>query len=100
MPWGHDGYEVEVSAVEAVVADIPKNARTVTPVKASKILNCGLSTIYNMMANNELLTMRVGVGGTRGHQRIVVKVDRVFDPNREHHNSLEEAKLKRSNVGI
>lgn len=99
MPWGSDGYEVEVSAVEAITADMPKNAKTVTPVKAAGYLHCSLSSVYNMMDTGELLTIRVGVGDGRGHRRIVVKIDREFDPVRRSHLSLEEAKKMRSNIG-
>lgn len=99
MPWGSGGDEVEVSAVQAVVADLPKNAQTVTPVKAAGHLCCSLSTIYNMMDSGELLTIRVGVGDGRGHRRIVVKAEREFDPSRSTLLSLEEAKKIRSNIG-
>jgi hypothetical protein len=101
MPWGYDGDEVEQSAVDAIVADLPKNAKTVTPVRAGDLLCCSLSSIYNMMDTGELLTMRVGArgDGKRQHRRIVVKIERSFDPTRKTLLSLEEAKKLRSNIG-
>lgn len=101
MPWGNDGSEVEASAVAAVVADLPKNAKTVPPVRAVDLLCCSLSSIYNMMDSGELLTIRVGArgDGKRNHRRIVVRIDRPFDPERKTLLSLEEAKKIRSNIG-
>lgn len=99
MPWGHDGDEVEVAAVEAVIAGLPDKAKTITPVRAAEHLCCSLSSVYNMMDTGELLTIRVGIGDGRGHRRIVVRIDRTFDPGRRSHLSLEEAKKMRSNIG-
>ena len=101
MPWGSDGSQVEQSAVAAVVADLPKNAKTVTPKRAADHLCCSLSTVYNMMDQGELLTIRVGARGegVRGHRRVVVLIEREFDPGRTTLLSLEEAKKLRSNIG-
>jgi excisionase family DNA binding protein len=101
MPWGTDGTEVDASAVRAVVADLPKHAKTVTPVQAAEHLCCSLQTVYNMIDSGELLCIRVGARGCghRGHRRIVVCIEREFDPARATLLSLEEAKKRRSNIG-
>jgi len=101
MPWGTNGDEVEVSAVQAVIADLPRHAKTVTPRRAADHLCCSLQTVYNMMETGELLTIRIGARGhgQRGHRRIAVIINRPFDPIRTNLLSLEEAKKLRSNIG-
>jgi len=100
LPWGNDGY-VEASAVKAVIEDLPKNAKTVTPKKAADYLCCSIRSVQYMIEKGELLAIRVGSRGNGHftHRRIVVKVDREFDPTRTDLLSLEEAKKIRSNIG-
>lgn len=101
MPWGSGGDEVEASAVQAIMADLPKHAKTVTPKKAADYLCCSIRSVQYMIEKGELLAIRVGSrgNGKLTHRRIVVKVDREFDPSRKSLLSLEEAKKRRSNIG-
>ncbi len=101
MPWGAGGDEVEASAVQAVIADLPKNAKSVTPKKAADYLCCSIRTVHYMIEKGELLAIRVGGRGEGHfiHRRVVVTVDREFDPRRTSLLSLEEAKKIRSNIG-
>lgn len=101
MPWGHDGYEVEVAAVEAITADLPKHAKAVTPRVAAQHLECCEKTVHNMIDSGILLAKYVGssLKPKRRHRRVVVRIDRDFDPNRKTLLSLEEAKKIFSNIG-
>ena len=99
MPWG-EKESVDRASVDALVADVPK-AKTVTPGQAAIILDCCRSTVDNMIQEGVLLARVIGKNPTEAKKRnwrVIVKIDRPFDPGRDKLLSIEEAKKLFSNV--
>ena len=99
MPWG-ENEEVDRAAVDALTADVPES-KTVTPGQAAVILDCCRSTVDNMIQEGVLLARVIGKNPTEAKKknwRVVVKIDRPFDPKRDKLLSIEEAKKLFSNV--
>lgn len=99
MPWGSKDL-VDRAAVDALVADIPESA-TATPGRAADVLKCCRSTVDNMITEGVLLAKLVGanpLAAKKKNWRVIVRIDRPFDPNRKKLLSLEEASKLLSNV--
>jgi hypothetical protein len=99
MPWG-EKETVDRAAVDALTADVPE-AKTMTPGQAAVILDCCRSTVDNMIQEGVLLARVIGRNPTEAKKknwRVIVKIDRPFDPERKTLLSLEEAKKLFSNV--
>jgi hypothetical protein len=99
MPWG-ENEKVDRAAVDALTADVPE-AKTMTPGQAAVILDCCRSTVDNMIQEGVLLARVIGKNPTEAKKknwRVIVKIDRPFDPERKTLLSLEEAKMLFSNV--
>ena len=99
MPWG-ENEKVDREAVDALTADVPE-AKTVTPGQAAVILDCCRSTVDNMIQEGVLLARVIGRNPSdakKKNWRVVVKIDRPFDPGRDKLLSIEEAKKLFSNV--
>ena len=99
MPWGTPP-PAPCADVEAAIAGVPKAATHCTATRAAQVLGCHKKTIHNMIDEGRLLTHLVNVNpdAQRAHKRIVVRLDRPFDPKRKHFLTLEEAARVRSNV--
>jgi hypothetical protein len=100
MPWGSDA-AVDRAAVEAAVAGVPSHAATATPARAAVALGCCERTVRNMIEQGTLLARRVGASAdpARCHWRVIVRIDRPFDPDRKSLLSLEEAAKVFTNIG-
>ena len=100
FPWGEDA-AVPRDAVDAVMEGVPERAETVTPALAARALRCCRRTVYARIESRVLLARYVGSSpdARRRHARVVVRVDRPFDPARRSLMSLEEAVKIFSNIG-
>jgi len=100
FPWG-EAAAVPRDAVDAVTAGVPERAESVTPERAAEIMGCSVRTIRNRIEMGILLAKYVGASpdAERRHARIVVRVDRPFDPGRKSLMTLEEAAKVFSNIG-
>ena len=99
MPWAAP-MPTPREYVEAATAGVPKEAAHCTPVRAAEVFGCHTRTIYNMVAEGTLMSRNINAShdAKRGHIRIVVRLDRPFDPQRKKFLTLEEAARVRSNV--
>jgi len=99
FPWGDTA--VPKDAVDAVTVGVPEHAETVTPERAAQIMKCSARTVRNRIEEGVLLVRYVGASpdSERRHARIVVRLDRPFDPNRKSLMTLEEATIIFSNIG-
>ena len=100
MPWGAEA-SVPADAVAAVTAGVPERASVVTPERAAEVLGCSERTVRNRIEEGVLLARYVGAlpDPERRHARVVVRLDRPFDPGRRELMTLEEAAKIFSNVG-
>jgi len=98
MPWGAPETTPETD-IGAALAGVPKAAAHCTSVRAATALGCCIRTINNMIDEGTLLAHTIsGEHSLRRHRRVVVRVDRPFDPTRKKLLTLEEAARVRSNV--
>jgi len=99
MPWGAPEAAPD-SDVAAALASVPKAAAHCTTVRAAEALGCCLQTIYNMIDDGTLLARNINADAVskRKHYRILVRLDRPFDPARKKLLTLEEAARVRSNI--
>ena len=99
MPWAPPTPTPQAD-VEAVVAMAPKAATHCTVKRAAEALGCTPMTIRNMVESGTLLAHNVNASteARREHLRIIVRLDRPFDPTRKKFLTLEEAVRRRSNV--
>jgi len=100
FPWGKDTH-VPKDAVDAVTVGVPEHVETVTPERAAQIMKCSARTVRNRIEEGVLLVRYVGVSpdSERRHARIVVRLDRPFDPDRKSLMTLQEAAMIFSNIG-
>ena len=100
FPWGDGGAAVPADAVAAVLEGVPEHAEAVTPQAAAKVLGCSRATIYKRIQAGVLLVRNTNAlpDAEREHYRVIVRIDRPFDPNRKGLMSLDEAAKIFSNV--
>ena len=99
MPWG-EPEAAPVTDVQAVLANVPKAANHCTPARAADVFGCTTRSVYNMIESGLLLAEMANTSPTikRKHYRIIVRLERPYDPGRKTFLTLEEAARARSNI--
>ena len=92
--------ESEIAAARAALLDGIPCKETVTVPEAARIMGASVRTVNYWIADGTLLVTyptREDVSRRR-NARVIVRADRPDDPNRNHFLTLEELRLRRSNV--
>ena len=101
MPWGAPPEAPQGADVAAATDAVPKAAGHCGVPRAAEALRCSHSTVYNMIEEGTLLAHRVNASPDapkRKRYRIVVRLERTYDPARRKFLTLEEAARVRSNI--
>lgn len=88
-------------AAAALVADAPNKASVTVP-EAAAFLGCSERLVEYMVADGTLLAAYANRSdkAAKLHARPVVRAARAYDPARTKYLTLEELRIKRSNVSV
>ena len=86
-------------AVAALTAALP-GKQSMTVQEAAAYMSCSRRTVENWITDGTLLATYANREGDaeRKHARAVVRADRAYDPDRKKFLTLEELRVRRSNV--
>lgn len=88
-------------AAAALIANAPQKA-TVTVPEAAAFLACSVRQVEYMIADGTLLATYANrfEQAAKRHARPVVRAARAYDPARSKYLTLEELRIRRSNVSV
>lgn len=93
--------DAEIAAATAALKATLPAKPTVTVPEAAKIMSASVRTVNYWVADGTLLATYPTRDDEcqRRNARIVVRAERPYNPNQNHFLTLEELRIRRSNVG-